>query len=320
MSFKSLSVAFAMLFALGAGASFFGGRQFWTADLINFFRPHLLVLGLLLAVLCLSFRSRIAVLAAALCALTAVVPMLVLPQSARPAPGFPLRIMSANLLIDIQNPDTSRLEAYIAQQRPDLIVTEETLPVWQNALLKSTGLPFDSNRDLNLRDDMKLLSRFPILSEKVVADKIRYPDLVRHPVRFEIATPAGTVIVYAVHPDTPRRPWQWRQRNAYLALLAEVIRKEPPQANIVVVGDWNAPNWSPFFRDFFSATGLLSTESGRWPSPTRFSTRYGSFVPLGTPIDHFAVSAGIGLTTYATGPKFGSNHVPIFAELTLPIR
>ncbi len=61
----------------------------------------------------------------------------------------------------------------------------------------------------------------------------------------------------------PGRPWQWRQRNAYLALLTTAIRAEPPNANIVVVGDWNTPSWSPFYRDFHAATGLLSTEWGR---------------------------------------------------------
>lgn len=318
MGLKPVSLLAAMLFAIAVGGSFFGSRYFWAADLLNFFRPHLLLLGLLLAAICLASRSRLGLVAAGAAALSAVLPMAVLPQPARPAPGFPLRIVSANLLIDMERPDTSRLETYIAQQQPDVVVTQETLPVWQSTLLKSAGLPFDSSRDLQLRDDMKLFSRFPILSEKVIKDDSRFPDLVRHPVRFEIATPAGPAIIYSVHPDTPRRPWQWRQRNAYLALLTNAIRAEPPHANIVVVGDWNTPSWSPFYRDFFTATGFLSTESGWWLAPTRFSTRYGSLVAFGMPIDHIAISPGIGLTSYATGPTFGSNHVPVFVELTIP--
>lgn len=304
------------LFVLAGTLSFVMARTWWLADLVNFFRPHLFVAGGFWSVLCVLRRSRSTILAALATLLAATVPLLAVPPAAGPAEGFPLRVMAANLLID--NPETERLADYTAQMQPDVILSEETSPHWQEALVDFAELPFESGRDLKLHNDMKLLSRYPIVSEKVVEDQERFPSLIRHPIRFEIALPDRHLVLYATHPDTPRRPWQWEQRNLYLALLAEAVNGERAGTAVIVAGDWNTPSWSPFLRDFFEKTGLRSTESRWWPAPTRFSTRFGSIVALGMPIDHIAVSPGIGLSAFRTGPKFGSNHVPIVADVTIP--
>lgn len=96
----------------------------------------------------------------------------------------------------------------------------------------------------------------------------------------------------------PREPWQWQQRNEYLALLTSSVAAEPPGTHIVVAGDWNTASCSPFYRDVLAKIGLHVTEFPWWPAATRFSLRFGSIVALGMPIDHIAISSGIGFSAF----------------------
>jgi endonuclease/exonuclease/phosphatase (EEP) superfamily protein YafD len=75
--------------------------------------------------------------------------------------------------------------------------------------------------------------------------------------------------------------------------------------------------WSPAYQRALFLSGLEATERSAWPSPTRIFTSLAG-VDFGTPIDHVAVSRGIAVAGFATGPDFGSDHRPVVADLKLP--
>ena len=126
------------------------------------------------------------------------------------------------------------------------------------------------------------------------------------------------VFLYAFHPETPRRLWQWRDRNAYLSAVADAVKGDLEKAPVIVAGDWNTPTWSPFFRSFLRQAGLASTAGG-WLQPvTRFSMKLDALAYIGASIDHIAVSPDIFLKARQVGPAFGSNHLPVIADLALP--
>lgn len=289
-------------------------RHLWVADLGNFIRPHLLAAGLVLFLAGLAVPRRVVRLGGAAALGAACLPYLLLmpPAPASAGPGF--TVVSANVMID--NPDPRPFLALAQVAAADILVLQEVRPVWQEALIASGNWRFESNRDLVANTDMKLMSRFPILDERTVFPE--NPDTGgRHAVRFALSVEGRTVVVYAIHPQTPRTSRGWRQRAAYLRDLERAVKTEPPGTPVIITGDWNLPPWSPFLRDFLSATGYRSTESRWWPAPTRFSIRFGSLTSLGTPIDRIVVSPGIGLEALAVGPKYGSNHLPVAARLTL---
>lgn len=289
-------------------------RHLWAADLANFIRPHLLVAGIVLFLAGLALPGRAARLAGAVALAAACFPYLLLtpPVPARPGPGFTM--VSANVMVD--NPDPQPFLALEQVAEADILVLQEVRPAWQEALIASGNWRYESNRDLAASSDMKLMSRFPILDERTV-----FPESAdtsgRHAMRFTLSVEGRPVVVYAIHPQTPRSPRGWRQRAAYLRDLQQAVAAEPADMPVIVAGDWNLPPWSPFLRDFLDATGYSSTEARWWPTPTRFSIRLGALTPLGTPIDRIVVSPGIGLDTLSAGPKFGSNHLPVTARLTL---
>ena len=164
---------------------------------------------------------------------------------------------------------------------------------------------------------MKLFSRFPILHARTVSPESTDTGG-RYAVRFELLVNERAVIVYAVHPQTPRSTRMWRQRAAYLRDLERALKTEPTDARVIVAGDWNTPPWSPFFRDLLSSTGYRTTDARWWPSPTRFSIRLWSLTQIGTPIDRIVVSPNLGLSELLMGPTFGSNHLPVIARLSIP--
>ena len=85
----------------------------------------------------------------------------------------------------------------------------------------------------------------------------------------------------------------------------------------MLAGDWNTPVWSPAYARTLLLSGLEATERSAWPSASRLFASFGG-VNIGTPIDHVAVSRSIGIADLFTGPAFGSDHLPVVADLELP--
>lgn len=290
-------------------------RSVWPADLANFIRPHLLVAGLVLFAAGLVLPGRIARIAGLGALLAACLPYLLLPRPAEPAPGAPVSLVSANVLVDNRDPRPFLAIPEVA--RSDIVVLQEVRPPWQDALSASGLWPFESSRDLAANSDMKVFSRFPILDERRVSPESADTGG-RSALRLELRVENRTLVLYAVHPSTPRSLRAWRERAAYLRDLERAVQAEPAGTAVVVAGDWNTPPWSPLHRDFLSATGYRTTEPRWWPRPTRFSIRLGSLTWAGTPIDRVVVSPALGLDGLEVGPAFGSNHLPVIARLTVP--
>ena len=74
--------------------------------------------------------------------------------------------MTANLFI--QNTEFGRLQQFIGEVQPDFVLTQETPRLWQDVLNKHSEFPYQSARNMKSRNDMKLFSRYPFLSERVV--------------------------------------------------------------------------------------------------------------------------------------------------------
>jgi len=307
----TVQLGFCLVLLISMGLS----RYVWVADLANFIRPHLLASGITLFMVGLALPRRSTKIAGAIALLVAAIPFLFLPPPAPSIAGMPVSIVAANVYVD--NPDPTDFLAIPAVASADILVLQEMTPRWQDALLASGRWAFESSRDLEGNTDMKLFSRFPILDAQTVSPQSTDTGG-RYAVRFELLVDGRTVIVYAVHPQTPRSTRMWRQRAAYLRDLGRALGAEPADASVIVAGDWNTPPWSPFFRDFLSSTGYRTTESRWWPSPTRFSIRLWSLTEIGTPIDRIVVSPNVGLSDLLMGPTFGSNHLPVIARLSIP--
>lgn len=302
----SLALALAVLLA---------GEQVWQLDLLTFFWPVLTLLAIALLALTLPFGGGLARIVSLAAVAAYAIPFILLPPAPDDSAGERLRILTANLYVG--NPDPRAFVALLTRSQPDIVVTEETRPLFANAIRGSGLYPFETEGDLSLADDKKVFSRYPIRQYRQLGDVPGQP-VERHAMRLVVETPAGPVVIYAIHPDTPRSVEQWRERNAYFERLAAAIHGEVEGARVIVAGDWNMPAHSPFFREFFGATGYRFARPGFWIPFTRFSTALARFGYFGSTIDHVAVSPDIRMTAWKRGNDIGSNHLPVIVDLALP--
>lgn len=302
-------------------ASHFGDRA-WLFDMTTFFRPHIAALALALVVLGLLARSlprlvgAVVVFGAALCPL--FVP--VAPVAAKTAQAN-FRVMSANLMGG-ENNDTEAFRKLVAAEAPDIVVGQEVVPAWRPTLSSLAGYPYTAGPEFTDGESTVMVaSRYPIRAAQLFwqAHLEGGPAPGAIPLRIHVARPAPQkpLIVFAVHPPTPRAYRDWKSRNAYLEQVVVQAVREGPDAEVIVVGDWNTPYWSPFFARTVAGAGLLTTE-GAWPAPTRVFQEFGAPDMLGTPIDHVVVAPSIGVKALRVGGHFGSDHLPLIVDLELP--
>lgn len=292
--------------------------RFWPGDMIAFFRPQLAlaILPALIAALWLRRWTASAALAALLVINALPLSIIAVPTAAS-ASTPNLRIVTANVLFD--NSTTGRFGEVMARLSPDIIVTQEARHDWPDVLRSLPGYHLVGQEELKWNSNL-VLSRYPMRASLVADMPPSGNWLGGGPaLRVEVDLPgrAKPLVVYALHSPTPRSQEAWQARNRYLDVLAERIAAEPEGAEIVLAGDWNTPFWSPAYGRTLLLSGLQATERSAWPPATRLFASFGG-VNIGTPIDRIAVSRGIGVADLFLGPGFGSDHLPVVADLKLP--
>lgn len=294
-------------------------RTFWLADLATFAWPFL-VLPAVIVFLSAILARRPALIAISATGLgIALLPSFALP-TAPPATGQPgLRVITANLFVENERTPAEFID-FLHRENPDVVVLQEIREHWQEALVQSGLLPYQSSSDILSRDRMKVFSKLPILSELPLVPYFDGKQIHKRPVRLVLDNGGRPLVLYAIHPETPRRPWKWRDRNNYLALTAQAARGDLQSSDVIVAGDWNTPPWSPFFVDFLRNSGLQAAIVDLLPTMTRFSLRAAGLLGIhaGSQIDHVAVSPGISVGGWRAGPDYGSNHLPVIVDLALP--
>jgi endonuclease/exonuclease/phosphatase (EEP) superfamily protein YafD len=292
--------------------------RFWLVDLLTFAWPYVVTGGVLLTVAALVTRRIKAIVIAFLGLAVAIIPAADVSTARSAGAGAGgLKVLTANLFVENAE-DPAVFIDLLRREKPDIVVLQETTEAWDKAISTSGLYPYESSADSRERDDLKVFSNLPIRAETELKRAFTEEHAYKQPLRLELALNGKPLFLYALHPETPRRLWQWRDRNAYLSATADAVKGDLEKAPVIVAGDWNTPTWSPFFRSFLAQAGLASTAGG-WLQPvTRFSMKLDALAYIGASIDHIVVSPDIFLRARSVGPAFGSNHLPVIAELTLP--
>ena len=291
--------------------------RFWLVDLLTFAWPYIVVAGALLVVAALVTRRLKAIVIAIAGLSVALIPAADVPTARTSAATDGVKVLTANLFVGNRE-DPAVFIDLLRREKPDIVVLQETTAPWEQALSAAGLFAYESSTDARIRDSLKVFSTLPIRAETELKRAFTEERAYKQPLRLELDIGGKPLFLYAFHPETPRRLWQWHDRNAYLSAAADAVKGDLEKAPVIVAGDWNTPTWSPFFRNFLKQAGLASTGGG-WLQPvTRFSLKLDTVAYIGASIDHIAVSPDISLRAHHVGPTFGSNHLPVIAELALP--
>ncbi|HJR22409.1 MAG TPA: endonuclease/exonuclease/phosphatase family protein [Dongiaceae bacterium] len=214
-----------------------------------------------------------------------------------------LRIVSANLLYE--NLDFDRtLRGLVALDADVLVLSEVTPEMRQHLRRLATSHPhaLDTCAPENVYGIL-ILSRFPLTLRSTGVGEDPTP---RH-IAAELSIGIDTISLIAIHPTNPLRFSRAHRIPAEFDAVADLCRTAP--SDLVLIGDCNAAGWSSYLRALERAAGLANDGRMRpsWPI----------WLPplVRLPLDHVWVRGRVALLKAGLGPRFGSDHLPLVAEI-----
>jgi endonuclease/exonuclease/phosphatase (EEP) superfamily protein YafD len=283
------------------------GRFDWRFDLLAHWRlQYALTAGILMPWLLLRRYYRYAAGAVLIICVNSNV--LLQPIAAMPAAaGIPVqpphRLRLANVNVLYSNTAYQDVLGWVNSVNPDLAVLVEFTKAWDPPMAPiGEYLPYSVKIPGRIGEGLALYSRYKLNRSTVV-----HLGQARRAAIIAGITIAGCeVTVVAAHPVPPRTGSKTRDRDRYLAELARLIGAI--DGPVIVAGDLNTTPWSYAFAGFVRSARLTEGEfTPTWPS---------LLGPLGIPIDH-VLGKGIAIETLHTGPRVGSDHLPLFAEVSI---
>jgi endonuclease/exonuclease/phosphatase (EEP) superfamily protein YafD len=226
-----------------------------------------------------------------------------------PSHNTTLKLLAANVLVD--NRESEAFLDIVREYDPDVILAVETDEWWEEALgILEEKYPHTLKHPLDTTYGMLMYSRLELIDPEVrfiLKDSI--PSM-----HMQVVLPSGDLVfMHFVHPDPPNPQYatETTERDAELLIVGrEVEKRDTPT---IIAGDFNDVAWSYTTSLFQKASGLLDPRIGRGMYNT-----YNARNPLlRWPLDHVFHSDHFTLVRMETGPAWGSDHFPIFIELSL---
>lgn len=219
-------------------------------------------------------------------------------------------ILLANVWM--KNEKHEKLLQLITDTDPDMVLAMETNERWMEYLhpLKER-YPYTVLHPLDNTYGIALYSKLPLTGTAVKF--LHQPDVPS--IHTTVALPNGqTFLLHAVHPVPPKpskHPDNVGEEEVALLKVGKLVaRREMPT---MVAGDFNDVAWSNTSRLFGTESRLRDVRVGRGLYNSFDAT---SFL-LRWPLDHAYVSEEFRVVELKRLPKFGSDHFPIWVELSL---
>ena len=218
----------------------------------------------------------------------------------------PLKLLHANVLS--RNTEYGRLMDLLDSESPDVVLLQEISPEWLVALdplRQDYPYSYAEAREGNF--GIALFSRVPFTSvSHIDSPPLGYPTIIA-----TMDVDGATVHLVGSHPTIPISTQLYTDRNEQLASIADLL--EGLDAPQVLFGDLNASMWDMNYRSLEKDTGLRNARAGFGIVPT-----WPTFLPFAMiPIDHFLVSDDISVVEMRSGPRIGSDHLPLIATIAL---
>lgn len=219
-----------------------------------------------------------------------------------------LSIMTANVLTPNRNAEA--LLTLVRQRKPDVVVTLESDQWWQDQLdTLQAEMPHTIKCPLNNLYGMHVYSRLPL--EETETKFLVEDDVPSMHALLRLRTGEG-VRIHFLHPapPSPTENSESSERDAELLIVARSITDS--NQPVIVTGDLNDVAWSATTRLFRKLSGLLDPRVGRG----MFNTFHADYQFLRWPLDHIFHSRHFTLRSIERLPAIGSDHFPLFADLS----
>ncbi len=228
----------------------------------------------------------------------------------QPEPGpRTVRVLALNLFNE--NDDFASVERLIRESDADIINFVEYTDVWNENLADALSAwrwrvgPDKGN---------VIFSRFP--AEEFLPKLRLFRNVDRMAIIGQITVEGREFLMFNLHTSSPTNFERLEYRDVQIHTLGSVVALLSHEHPIVVVGDFNATTSSHALSGMLRRTGLRDSRQGfgllsTWPTWCW---------PMAICIDHVFVSGDVHVHQRGTGPNVGSDHLPVFTELSFPPR
>lgn len=229
-------------------------------------------------------------------------------QSRHPSSPNSIRLVSVNVLMSNRNATT--LKQILRAVAPDVILTLEADEWWQAQLQEFEEThPFTVYQPQDNCYGMLFHSRFQLVNPQL---KFRVQEDIPS-IHTRICLPSGQEVeLYCLHPrpPVPEETARSTERDVELLLVGKEVKgKEAP---VIVMGDLNDVAWSHTSYLFRNISGLLDPRVGRG----FYNTFHAKYPIIRFPLDHIFHSNDFRLLDLRRLPYFGSDHFPIYINLS----
>lgn len=227
-----------------------------------------------------------------------------LPQLGSAPDG--LRVMAYNIWID--NPNTDEIAQSIQSENPDILFLSEVNKPVMAALQTRLDYPHNYRTE---GGNNALFSRYPILEATTTDFEVKTKGRTFN-LMAKLQVEGDPVTIIGIHPPVPIIPRFFHIRNQQLDTYATASHSI--EGKLIVLGDFNATPWSPYFQRFERLSQLQNAGHRQWIWATWYfnqtlTTRY-----IKIPLDHIETRGYKALKTW-TGQTGGSDHKPIITVL-----
>jgi endonuclease/exonuclease/phosphatase (EEP) superfamily protein YafD len=217
-----------------------------------------------------------------------------------------LKLLHANVLSS--NDDYERLFALVETEQPDVIFLQEVTEDWRDAVKRlHEDFPYNYVEARQGNFGIAMFSRLAL-------DSVTHIDSppFSHPTILARMTVNGESLTFInTHPMIPlSRPF-YEARNQQIRSISNLVNQS--NGSVILIGDFNTSPWTRPYRSLEESTGLRNTQRGLGLRPT-----WPTFLPVAMiPIDHALVSENVGIVETRTGPRIGSDHLPLIITIAL---
>ena len=200
---------------------------------------------------------------------------------------------------------------FLRAEQPDIVTMQEITSDWVEGLAPLSAEFLEHRAVPEARGSgIAIYSRIKFdQAETLVLSQDQRPNLL---VKFHWE--GRPVSLLTTHPQNPFGKNRFEWRNELLHNAANLLNSlSTPK---ILIGDLNITMWSPYYQKLVNNTQLVNAREGYGLLPTwnaRFRLPF-----LMIPIDHCLVSRDIEVAAIRTGPKLGSDHLPLIIELVIP--